>query len=115
MCGGSGGSGDWILFEHHTTIFSDMKIQSTTDNREFAITTTTTTTIETNLGETDVGGLLTEALTADVHLKPSVLATYVHSIRTPHNHIFRHENPIDNRQSRICNHHYHHYHHRARN
>jgi hypothetical protein len=58
-----------------------MKIQSTTDNREFAITTTTTTTthslesdrtvergIETNLGETDVGGLLTEALTADVHL-----------------------------------------------
>jgi hypothetical protein len=33
------------------------------------------------------------------------------SIRTPHNHIFRHENPIDNRQSRICNHHYHHYHH----
>jgi hypothetical protein len=34
--------------------------------------------IETNLGETDVGGLLTEALTADVHLKPSVLATYVH-------------------------------------
>lgn len=34
--------------------------------------------IETNLGETDVGGLLTEALTADVHLKPAVLATQVH-------------------------------------
>ncbi|CAI7646713.1 unnamed protein product [Penicillium viridicatum] len=34
--------------------------------------------IETNLSETDVGGLLTEALTADVHLKPAVLATQVH-------------------------------------
>ena len=33
--------------------------------------------IKTNLGETDIGGLLTEALTADVHLKPSVLATQV--------------------------------------
>lgn len=27
--------------------------------------------VETNLVETDVGGLLTEALTADVHLKPN--------------------------------------------
>lgn len=34
--------------------------------------------IKTNLGETNIGGLLTEALTADVHLKRSVLATQVH-------------------------------------
>jgi hypothetical protein len=33
--------------------------------------------IETNLGETDVCGLLAEALTADVHLE-SILATNVH-------------------------------------